>query len=576
MQKLLRLSVFFLFLTVAGTLAQQAEPDAAKLKEERRTMLIERISSDAEQLKLPENRANIAARIGVIAWKADPERGRKLFQTAIAELVAAQQEAEASRGKANLYYDLLNSQNIRPQILNTIASVNAEYALECLYRTRPSVVERALAGDRSERKLDNGQNLSGIAQNEINLEQRLSRLLADQKPEKAVELLVKSVKKRLSNETYETLKKLYAVDPRAAAELADEVVSRLNSEAFYSEDQVNYALMQVATNIVVDHIRERSPDEKYLAFSEPGVRQLAVKLIDTYVRHGQQIGWVPFDQLEPFAKRYAPGSIERLRTVSRSGRHGIGHKGSSPNVEFNNLMAGNPTADQMVHAAGSFTPDLQRQLYQNAANKFSESGQYHNAVALLNDKFEGDALENAVSSLNWYYAHHLIQKGQFDAAEAMMLEFNDSNRISALTSLAQTIYGKDPDKNRSRAAALLQRVRGLLPDRPETSNETNQMFALIGAMTPIEPADAFANLEPMVEQLNTLVRSFAVVQAYHGSQFRQGEYNLAVGGNFGFHFDLGIFRNLAHADFDRTNAIVDSFERPELRLSIRMYLAEGL
>jgi hypothetical protein len=577
MQRLLPLSFFVLVFGVCISFSQQAEADAAKLKEERRAKLIERVAADTDQLKLPENRAILTARVGAIVWATDPERVKKMFRAAIADLLIAQLEAEAARGKAHLYYDLLNSQNTRPQILNTIATVDAEFALESFYRTRPAFVARAMAGDTLKTKIDLGQTDRHLAQGESNLEQRISRLLADQKPEKAIAILKENVKKRLSNETYETLKKLYAAAPSAAQELADEVVSRLNTAAFYTDNQADHALMQISTSIITDHIRERSPDEKYLAFGDSGVRQLAVKVIDTYIKHGPQIGWVPFEQLEPFAKRYAPGSIERLRTAAQSGRNGFNHhRGITTNAEYNNLMGTNPTADQMVQAAGSFTPDLQRQLYQNAANKFSETGQYHNAVALLNDKFEGDALDQAVSSLNWYYAHHLIQKGEFDAAEAMMLEFNDSNRISALTSLAQTIYGKNPSENRARAAALLQRVRGLMPERPETSNEVNQMFALIGAMTPIEPADAFANLEPMVDHLNGLVQAFAIVQSYHGTQLRQGEYNLGMGSNFGVYFDLNLFRNLAQADFNRTNAIIDSFERPELRISMRMFLAEGL
>lgn len=565
--------VLFSLAPYAG-MSQKSDPEAAKLKAARSTKLIEKIEIDAERLKLPENRAVITARIGAIAWKTDPERGKKLFQSAIADLSAAQQEAEGSRGRAHIYYDLLNSQNVRPQILNIIAAVDAEYALESLYRTRPSIVTRALAGDRAERKLDNGQSLHGIAQNEMNLEQRIARLVADQKPEKAIAILRENIKKRLSNETYETLKKLYLKDPGAAAEVADEVVSKLNSSEFYSENQANYDLLQISTSIVTDHIRERSPDEKYLAFGDAGVRQLSIKLVNTYIEHGSRIGWVPIDQLEPLAKRYAPNSVEKLRKASESGR-GFGHRSMPSNAEYNKFMGTDPNADQMVQAAGTYTPELQRQLYQNAANKFSEAGQYQNAVSLLNDKFEGDALENAVSSLNWYYAHHLMQKGEFDAAEALMFEFNESNRVSGLTSLANFIFNQNPAENRSRAATLLRRVRGLLPDKPENSNETNQMFALIGAMTTIESSDAFANLEPMLEHLNKLVEAFAVVQAYHGNQVRQGEYNIAMGNGFGVYFDLNTFRNLANADFDRTNAIIDLFDRPELRLSIRMYLAEG-
>lgn len=577
MQKRFPLSIAILGLLSLFS-AAQPEPDreAAKLKEVRRAKLIERVLADIEQLKLPENRAILNARIGAVEWKNDSERGKKLFRAAVAELLTAQQEAEASRGKAHLYYDLLQSQNIRPQILNTIAAADAEYALDALNRTRPAAVARALAGDKPDAKFDGGQSNRHLAQNELNLEQRILRLVADQKPDKAAAILKDSIRKRISGETYESLKKLYQKDPEAAAELADDVLARLTSASFVADNQPAYDLIQLSTTMIADHLRERSPDEKYLAFSDTRVRALSLKVLNAYVENAGSFGYFPLEQLDPIAKRYSPGVIEKLTVTARSGR-GFGRHGIlQPNPEYNKLMGSNPTADQMVQAAGSFTPDLQRQLYQNAANKFSETGQYHNAVALLNDNFEGDALENAVSSMNWYYAHHLIQKGEFDAAEAVMLEFNDSNRISALTSLAQTIYGKDPAENRERAVALLRRVRGLLPDRPETSNETNQMFALIHAMTPIEPSEAFANLEPMVEQLNTLIRAFAIVQGYHGGQMRQGEYNLAMGSNFGIHLDQNMFRNLATADFDRTNAIIDSFDRPELRLSLRMYLAEGL
>ncbi|MEQ1764049.1 MAG: hypothetical protein ABL984_13010, partial [Pyrinomonadaceae bacterium] len=236
----------------------------------------------------------------------------------------------------------------------------------------------------------------------------------------------------------------------------------------------------------------------------------------------------------------------------------------------------NPSADQLVQAAGRFSSDLQRQIYQNAANKFSESGQYQNAVALLGDKFEGETLDNAVSSLNWYYAHHMIQKGDYDGAEALMLEFNESNRASGLTSLAQNLYNRNPAENKNRAAGILRRVRGLMPERPENYNETHQLFSLINAMTTIEPADGFANLEPLVEHINTLIQAFAVVQGFQGGQLRQGEYQISNGMNFGIHFDPTIFRNLAISDFDRTNSIIDSFTRTELRISLRMYLAESL
>ncbi len=46
--------------------------------------------------------------------------------------------------------------------------------------------------------------------------------------------------------------------------------------------------------------------------------------------------------------------------------------------------------------------------------------------------------------------------------------------------------------------------------------------------------------------------------------------------NFGINIDPTMFHNLALVDFDRTNAIIDSFARTELRIPLRMYLAESL
>jgi hypothetical protein len=571
------LSLLALTVAAATVFSQQQDTDAVKLKEQRKAALVARIVTDAEQLKLADNRAILNARLGVLAWKNDPEQAKKLLQSAVSELNAAQQEAESAKGKANLYQDLLNSQNIRPQILNTIASVDPEYALESLYRTRPAAVARAMAGETSEKLNDQYSNRSYLAQAEINLEQRLLRMVADKNPEKAAAILKDSIRKRLSNETYESLKKLYLLDANVGTELADDVLGRLNSAAFIANNQPVYDLIQLSTSIISDHIREHQPNEKYLAFNDSGVRTLSIKLINTYVSETARIGYVPFEQLEPFAKRYAPNQVERLRKAAESGRSGWGgHRGISTNPEYNEFIKTNPTADQLVQNAGKFSPDLQRQMYQSAANKFSESGQYQNAVALLNDRFEGDALENAVGSLNWYYAHYLMQKGDYDAAETMMLEFGESNRISGLTSLAQNFFNKNPAENKDRAAGILRRVRSLLPERPENYNETQQLFSLITAMTAIEPADAFANLEPLVDEINPLIQAFAVVQGFQGGQLRQGEYPISNGINFGINVDPTMFRNLALIDFDRTNAIIDSFARTELRISLRMYLAESL
>ena len=561
----------------SGAFAQSSpknEAEVEKAKAERRAKLIAAIEEDASQLRLPENRAFINVKIGGAAWKVDEELARKLFRTAINDLIAAQQTAETAKNPSQ-FYDLLNSQNTRPHILNAIAAYDAEFALDAMNRSRPTAIQRALAAGTENSKIGaiSGNKLY-LAQSEINLEQRLVRLAAEQKPEKAIALMKDTVRKKLSAETLNLLQKIHQKEPAAANELANETLSKLIAADFFKNDQPAYELLNLSNTMISEFLKERQPEEKFIAIDESRVRRLSEKMIKLYITDGPRMGWIPLEQLEPAVKRFSPASYEPLRKAASTRQRG--HGMVPPDPEYRKLVESNLSAEVLVAAAKNFDPETRRSIYQNAANKFTEGGQYQYAVALLNEKFEGDALENALNSMNWYYAHHLMQKGQYDAAETVMLEFNDSNRISALTSLASTVYNANREENRTRAAGILSRVRALLPDRPENQNEMSQMFSLIGAMADIEPADAFRTLEMMVDQLNQLIDAFAVVSSYQsGGNLRQGEYLMANGFNFGMYIDPNMFQKLSQNDPDRTTAFINSFGRREVRVLLLLFLLEG-
>ena len=506
------------------------------------------------------------------------DRGGTLFRNAVASLISAQDLAEANKNAANRSHDLLNSQSVRPTVLNSIAPADAEFALESLYRSRPLAVQRALAQRVPGTKFNNtGGNNMYLAQQEINLEQHFIRMVAEQKPQRSVELLKESIKKQLSSETLAMLKNLWEKEPAAANELANGVVDRLISASFTgTNNQVNHELFQVSNAILAEFIRERPPEEKGIVFDESRIRSLAQKLISAYIENGAAMGYIPFSQLEPIAKRLvSPVMLAQLKKTAESLR-GFGlERPFQQDLEYSKFIATNPTAEAMLTEAKKFAPDIRRSLYQTAANKLSDAGQYERALALLNEQFEDDALESAISSLNWYYAHLLVQRGDFNGAEAMMMQFNDGNRISALISLATTVYSKDQKENRSRANGILQRARSLMPEKPETSTEFSQLFQLIGVMATIEPSEAFRNFEPVIGPLNELTEAFVVVNAFQSGNARQGEYPMGGGYNLGIYLDTSIVRTLAQNDFPRTMTMVDGFSRREMRIMIWMSLLES-
>ena len=570
--------VLLLVLTLSGFGQDPASRDAEAIKA-KRAKIIDNIVRESAELRLPENRAFISAKLGALVSKADPERASTLFKNSVAELLAAQGIAESNKNPNQQNYDLLNSQSLRPAVLNMVASADAEFALSSLYRTRPTAIQRALTQTTANTKINSSSwNFAQLAQQEIALEQRLIRALAEQKPERSIGFLKESIKKNLSSETLELVKKVWAKDPAGGNELANEVVDRLMSKSFIGENnQVNYDLLNLANSLFGEYLRARTPDEKSIVFAESGMRSLAGKLLSTYIERGGSVGYIPLQQLEPIAKRFSPASYELLKKAAvNNWNFGPVYGGPQDNEAYSKLMSSNPTAETLIAEAKKFPVETRRTIYVSAANKLSDADQYDRALALLNDNFEDDALENAISSLNWYHAHHLINRGDYDAAEATILELNESNRISALVALATTIYNKDPDANRGRANSLLQRARVFLPARPETSNEFTQLLQVINAMAGIDPSEAFRNFEPVVDQINQLTEAWAVVNAFQGGgNVRQGEYLLTNGLSFGVYIDPSMLRTLAQKDFDRTTTLIGGIQRRELRILVLATLLEG-
>jgi hypothetical protein len=68
--------LFCLAITVLPAFAQKEE-DAAKEQQQKIVALLTQIADDAKGLKLPENRAYVAAKTGAALWRADEKEARK-------------------------------------------------------------------------------------------------------------------------------------------------------------------------------------------------------------------------------------------------------------------------------------------------------------------------------------------------------------------------------------------------------------------------------------------------------------------------------------------------------------------
>ncbi|MEO7674777.1 MAG: hypothetical protein ABIU09_11965 [Pyrinomonadaceae bacterium] len=570
------LPVLIMLLCCTGIFAQKEE-DVAKEKQRRQMVLIESITSDTREFRLAENRAVVFAKIGSSLWDRNQKRARDWFQDAVNELIGAQTAAEAAR-KPGQQNELLTGQSTRPQILQAIAARDAEFALRSLYKTRPAAIERAIANSKTKdsKVRSNSGNDVHYAQSEIQLEQTLIRMAADQNPEKAIALLKTALKNGVSGETLNLLKKLFEKDPAAANELASDVADKLGRKSFMVSNQPDYQSIQLATSILSEHVRERPLSEKALRFDSSQMGSLAEKLISFYIERGSQYGYGLGPQIVQIAEKLAPSSVEKLKQVEKNmPRYGRHHYNQDP--ELAKILNHETPVAQMLAEAAKLPVESRTQIYQSAATKLAGAGDFAGARNILSEYFSGDALENAESSLNWTYSQHLISAGRFAEAESLIDEFPDANRLSALISLASSVFGRDETKNKSYAVALLEKARGQLSAKPETSNEMSQIMQIISAYSKIEPSEAFRILDGLVQPVNEIAEAAVIVNGFQGGySVRQGEMLISQGNSLGIYFDTSIFRNLAQIDFDRTLSVIGGISRREMRVSLKQQLLEGL
>ncbi|MBK6724886.1 MAG: hypothetical protein IPG58_16975 [Acidobacteria bacterium] len=110
-----------------------------------------------------------------------------------------------------------------------------------------------------------------------------------------------------------------------------------------------------------------------------------------------------------------------------------------------------------------------------------------------------------------------MNQGKFVEAERLIDEMPESNRRSALIMLATRAFAKDPKENKTYSLSVLQKVRGLLSDKPTDQNELSQFIQLTAAYAPIEPGEAFGTFEPVIPMLNELSDASSIVQGFRES-----------------------------------------------------------
>ena len=135
--------------------------------------------------------------------------------------------------------------------------------------------------------------------------------------------------------------------------------------------------------------------------------------------------------------------------------------------------------------------------------------------------------------------------------------------------------------NHDEALKLLDEAQTFIKTDLSSETQTDALLALITAYALVEPGRAFGIIERTIDQANDeLAKVLLLDKIVKSGATKKGEIKLRDGGMM--QVDFAVFRYgksvaaLANVDFDRTKAAADRFERNELRLMMRLLLAQAL
>ena len=103
------------------------------------------------------------------------------------------------------------------------------------------------------------------------------------------------------------------------------------------------------------------------------------------------------------------------------------------------------------------------------------------AEKTLNENLSDEELENALNGLTTQRTYKEINAGNFNEALNLINQLPENLRINLLIFTANSLYGKDPQNNKSLAVSVLEQAHSLINNKPENSNEMSSLTQIIAA-----------------------------------------------------------------------------------------------
>jgi len=598
-------------LALAQVPQSEAEVEKAKQKkelEERLVEMLDAVVAESNGLRLAGNRAVVLALAGDLYWRFDSTRARELFRTASAEIASHNQEFEREKREETdiRFADPMDSNDPRTDILNLIATRDADLALELMIPTRSISLSDAMA--KSAVTLAAGVPVNGTpvvtiagsgigpgvpsqsdsmdrarAAQEIAMEERFRMQAAFSDPERAIKAIEESIAKGISTSVISLLQVVFRRDEKKATDLGGDFVSKITA----TDLTKNSADMNGAIGFLQFVSRPPAPSvnakTKVFAFTDSQIKDVANKLANTFLQPGNTPTLsASLTRALPMLEKLLPERIAILKQRDAQNRKASstarGRNAQGPARFFD---SNTPLEDVLAQAARQPNERDRLSAYQAVASRIGQVTDDAKAKKLLDQIPDEKIRANALKQFESGRIARLTQAEKMDEARRAINQLTDKKiKVQRLVQLAGQYQRKGGEAALESAKEIMTEVKTLVNPFPEDEDELADLMEAIRGYATVEPNAAFLLIEPLMDQFNEVIQASAVLSKYNKRDrgFKKGELLMRVNGNnsglISFRY-LPQIQMLARTDVERMYNLVDKFQRSDSRTLMRLFVLQG-
>ena len=528
------------------------------------------------QSRSPHTRTRAQLRVARLLWDVDEKRSTKYLSDAANTL----KEILADVDLTSVEY--LRSQNtltqLRFEIIQLLASRDPEAALSLLHSVK--------------RPADPYQNEREQMSHDAGLELWIGNQLLAKDPKRAFEIARQQLKHNYSSSLVDTIKLLQQKNPELAAQLANEVGSKLASETLLknSEAAMLAARLFGSCRSNQNEIRAGISNEVFLKpiISSQSCRELMQKVLDESLAFKvssvrsyspeREAAWGLLSNLQNFGPELdsiVTGSTAAVR--KKLDEFNPLTEGSKAFQEVQSKINEAPLDEGAVKAIEGLPSEYRDQLYAQVASSAAAQGNGAFARELLKNRFANPYQQRqTMFNIDQQEIYYFLAHGRVEDALRVISALPTPRERA--TMLGNMINQLGQGQKKEVVLRMLSQARALLAPEIQAQDQ-EQMRALLElarAYARYDSKRAFEIVNPLVVQLNELCTAARTLEGFGPQNFEDDELSLEAGtpiANITVQL-TGVLGDLALTDFERAKATADGLQPTELRLRAYLDIAQ--